>query len=282
MLKKLGLVCVIGMLSLSVAAAQDATPEASAEGGQTVSFQDASFTLNPLLANSARGEAVAATPNQIDTPPGDEAPAHTLFTFTDYLPDDAPDVQRSSSWEPQIQIFDTTNFADYKVDEQGTFSYATELGKLQTLLKDRPELTPEAVDRMNQNNGLPYLPLVEGDTLFYARAHYLEFQSGAGVAYLTAFRLDVSPLTEGEIVYTFQGVTDDGKRYVSAVFPVDTNLLPSEIQADFDYSAFEKTWEKYLTDFINSLNQQPAEDFKPSLDVLDGTIQSLKIGEETK
>lgn len=43
---------------------------------------------------------------------------------------------------------------------------------------------------------------------------------GGGIRYLTQFGQAAGLITNPELFYTFQGLTDDGAYYVAAVFPV--------------------------------------------------------------
>jgi hypothetical protein len=65
-------------------------------------------------------------------------------------------------------------------------------------------------------------------------------------------------------------------QYVSAIFRLNTELLPAEIPADFDYEAFiEKLTSTWRT--IATLNGGTADDFTPSLTTLDALIQTFSF-----
>jgi hypothetical protein len=86
-----------------------------------------------------------------------------------------------------------------------------------------------------------------------------------------------------QVFYTFQGVTDDGQFYVSALFPVQTGIFPTEAPAcprcgepGYDPSV---EWRTVLAGQLDQLNAQAAADFAPSLPVLDALIESIQIGQ---
>jgi hypothetical protein len=76
--------------------------------------------------------------------------------------------------------------------------------------------------------------------------------------------------------YTFQGLTEDGDYYISAIFPASHPNLPAadsvEIGQDF-YDNFET----YILETETMLDTQEAGDFTPDLNALDELIASLEI-----
>jgi hypothetical protein len=86
-----------------------------------------------------------------------------------------------------------------------------------------------------------------------------------------------------QVFYTFQGATNDGKFYVAAFFPIQTGIFPADPPqcskcGDPNYNPLVD-WQTVLTEQLNQLNNQPADDFAPSLTVLDEMIQSIRIGQ---
>ena len=78
--------------------------------------------------------------------------------------------------------------------------------------------------------------------------------------------------------YTFQGISENGEWYISAVFPVRTDGLPDETDYEsFDYDTFTAEHDVYFTDLTSRLNGQTAVDFTPSLIELDDFVTSLSI-----
>ena len=83
--------------------------------------------------------------------------------------------------------------------------------------------------------------------------------------------------------YTFQGITDDGQFYVSALFPVETGIFPNEAPAcpkcgDANYDPFAE-WTTVLAEQLLQLNALSEESFVPSLTVLDDVVRSVRIGQ---
>ncbi|MEF2280404.1 hypothetical protein V3W47_19090 [Deinococcus sp. YIM 134068] len=97
----------------------------------------------------------------------------------------------------------------------------TEIDSLRALLKERP--APAQL-----RGELPFLPPPFSGQVLNAAVKYLDFPGGRGVRALVAYSLDVSPLSREQVFYTFQGLTQDGKSYVSLRYPVLLKELPAD------------------------------------------------------
>ena len=76
---------------------------------------------------------------------------------------------------------------------------------------------------------LPYLPLYNAGQVMHAQVKFLDFQSGSGVRYLTQFDQALLPINNDELLYTYQGLTSDGRFYVAAVLPVKAGPAPQNL-----------------------------------------------------
>jgi hypothetical protein len=104
----------------------------------------------------------------------------------------------------------------------------------------------------------------------------VEFGGGKGIRYLTAFSQGVDPLLDSDIFYTFQGISDDGEIYFSAVFPVRTGVFPLEITPIV--SGGESPPPQAMNaELLAALNAQPENLFQPALGQLDALVSSLKV-----
>lgn len=156
----------------------------------------------------------------------------------------------------------------YPLSELGSFNEGAGqiAGNLDQLLKD--EIVGEY---------LPFLPLYNASQVMHAQVEFIEFKNGKGVRYLTQFDQAPIPLNNYEMIYTFQGITADGKYYVAAVFPITHPDLPVDDKVTFDE---EYSVEKFVADMaesIETLENQTADSFAPDLSVLDAVIRSMEI-----
>ena len=68
---------------------------------------------------------------------------------------------------------------------------------------------------------MPFLPLFNAAQVLHAKVEFMEFRTGKGVQYLTQFDQAPLPINNLELIYTFQGISSDGKYYIAAIFPVN-------------------------------------------------------------
>lgn len=261
------LLAILLSLMLAPAYAQEDTESVD------FAYEGIRFSYDASLASGIEATDVEAVPLEDDMPVWAANPAYTLFTFTDYA------GGLSFYQNAQISIYSTADFEAYTDPVSPEFGMTGQLDMLLSLLEEEADLSEYAGVTDNQDpKVLPYLPVANAAQVFRALPEYLEFEGGRGIRYLVYYSQSVNPITDQEIFYTFQGLTDDGAHYVAAVFPVKTGILPEEIDyQDFDYAAFEAEYLSYLDEIAFSLNDFPPDLFTPSLTTLDAVIASLSI-----
>ena len=102
---------------------------------------------------------------------------------------------------------------------------------------------------------------------------YLSFANGAGVRYVTAYSQGVGSITNSQVVYTFQGLTEDGAYYIAAFFPMTTPALPDAELVE-DWEAFSANYSTYVAATRAMLNNLAPLDFTPDLTLLDALVSS--------
>jgi hypothetical protein len=81
-----------------------------------------------------------------------------------------------------------------------------------------------------------------------------------------------------ELFYAFQGLSDEGSAYVSAILPVSHPMLPVHLGVFKDEPhTLARSYDTYITWVVERLNEQDASSFTPGLDQLDALIGSLEI-----
>jgi hypothetical protein len=86
------------------------------------------------------------------------------------------------------------------------------------------------------------------------------------------------PINNYELIYTYQGLTTDGKYYVAAVLPVTHPSLPADGNVTGNEPAeFNSDFPAYLVNVVDTLNPQAANSFTPDLTQLDAMMSSLEI-----
>lgn len=191
-------------------------------------------------------------------------PAHTVLQLSGY-------PLAESLWEPRIVLYPAEAYAQLSLEAE------RQVAQLQALLAGWP-------DAETDGEGLPFLPLPNAAQILHAKAARLDFAGGAGIRYVTQYVQDTAPVTSHSLLYTFQGLTADGQFYVSAVLPVENDLLPYDIpQAQeegfdsFTYNFDRAGYESYLAQQNATVDGLANDSFNPDLASLDALMQSLDL-----
>jgi len=254
---------------------------------QTISWfefgQNISLSYDSILSPWVEAQTVPAVPVSDQILFAESHPAYAQIRFMGFqggrlydLPLLPPDNRVA-----QVMVFQTTDFAGFGDDNSQGF-----VGQLQALT----ELLQTGINpaRCTQpftgyDLALPFLPWINAQQSFCAQLQIIEFSGGKGIRYLSHYAQDPSPVLDHQISYTFQGLTDDGQFYISALFPIQTGIFPTDPPdcpkcGEPNYDPFAD-WMTVVTEQLTQLNAKPAEDFAPSLLVLDELIKSIHIGQ---
>lgn len=163
---------------------------------------------------------------------------------------------------PMIQVFPVEEYTNLNPDVTDI------INQLKTLLAAR-DYAPSSI---------PFLPFWNAGALFTARVEYLDFQNGSGVRYLTQYGQAFWPINNYDMFYSFQGITSDGKYYISAVLPISHPSLP---QMGDDYTGsmddLYANYDGYLSSILPEINGWRDDEFMPAISGLDTLIESIRI-----
>lgn len=163
--------------------------------------------------------------------------------------------------EPVIYIYPVRELE--KINEGAR----TVVSSLQGLLQSPQEIA-----------NMPFLPLFNAGQMMHTHLQYLDFESGQGLRYLTMFSQGIVPINNHELIYTYQGLTSDGKYYVAAVLPATHTSLPADGSVTgSEPPEFVSDYAAYVANTAASLNTQAANTFTPDLTQLDAMMSSLEI-----
>lgn len=228
----------------------------------TVSTGNVTLTIDKAFATGVSFNLLPADPPEYG--PGFAEPQSLQLGFSNPLPGFAPESILT------IRIYEAANFVGYPEHER-------RLAQLQDMLANRPDLAGYTTYRENvTDRSLPFIPVYTHGQVLSARAEYVETSTFAGIQYIAAFSADVSPFNSNSFIYTIQGVTVDGKHYISAQSFISTDLFPAEPAID-DPVAFQANLPAYIEESIATLNDSTVEDFSPSLADIDAVMESLFI-----
>ena len=210
-----------------------------------VTCHELSFYLDPALASSSTCETVPEVLVGIMT-----NPQYTLVTLQGY---------------GLAHDYHTANIAVLPM----TADYKDIAAQLQALIAGgAPGQT------------LPYFLQPPAAEEFYAQYQIMSFTNGNGIRYLTQFVQMTAPVDNQDMIYTFQGLTSDGKYWVSVTMPDSHPSLPAtsnDLPGGESWDQFQANFDTYIADLKVQLNAFPADTFQPSLDALDKLVSSITV-----
>lgn len=229
------------------------------------------LSYDPALAGNVEGGLVPAVPEAPDTPYWTTHPAYVQLRFAQFA--NALPYEMLPTGMPQIMVFQARDFSGY--GGEAPTSFTNQLAQLQEILNEGID-PARCAKAMPGAVALPFLPMQNSVQVFCAQAKTLEFPGGKGIRYVTYYDQGPAPKVDSGAFYTFQGLSDDGQLYISAVFPVRTNVLPAQPPAMTEQQDV-KVLSAVLQEQVAQINAQPEASFTPSLASIDALIAGLEI-----
>lgn len=180
-----------------------------------------------------------ASPNDIEN----AQVSNTSIYFTDY-------EYNRSKISPQVIFYLIDDLSKTSLD---LFDRTLDLSDIINNIKSEFSTAEENRDIV------PFLPYQASYPTLKTLPKKIDFANGTGIRYIISFENTLSTSSDTNLYYTWQGLSDDGLYYISAVFPLRSVKLNGQS--------------------ISSLNpnQIDGSDFEPSLDELDYYIRSIVI-----
>jgi hypothetical protein len=212
-------------------------------------------------AASAQSEIVPES-SGLDLPAWDIHPSYTHITLQGY-------PLQGTFFQPEFFIYPTDQYG------QMSAGAAQAINDLKSLLAAQGPLPDH----------MPFLPPLNAAQVFYSNAARISFQNGSGIRYLSQYDQAPLPVNNHEMFYTFQGLTQDQRYYVSAILPINAPFLGPDSNpgsplpgggVPFDWNNFENM-PAYLQAVKQKLESTDPSQFTPSLSDLDGMVQSLRV-----
>lgn len=158
-------------------------------------------------------------------------------------------------------------YAFDKLIQGGAFG-ATNAATLQGLLTD-PEFNLEA------EGSLPFLPPFNAAQVFHVLEQRLDSEYNSGIRYLTLYSQGLVGVDNYNIFYTYQGISADGRYYISAVLPINSTLLSYDQLTQAELETIAIDYEAYLTSMIDMISEDNGASLTPTLAALDAMMMSL-------
>ena len=238
-----------------------------------VAFKNVAFSYDKTVFGEVQSETVAA--QSLDEPgdkPDGVAPQYIRFAFA---------LGREDS-DAHISVYPVTDFAK---------AFAVNKNLEKTMQQKVKGLKQVIQDPAYRHQGeIPHLPFRDATDNFYTRVKQVTFQGGKGVVFVTHWTHGVALISNKNLVYRFEGFTDDGKYYITAETPVSVRFLPFDPPDKFEgftyehlYEAYrrpemKRRYEDYLKSITDRLRKLEPVDFYPNLNHFEAMIGSLKVG----
>jgi hypothetical protein len=242
-----------------------------------VSYQNVEFYYADNLATDVNAAVMpACTLQQASDKPDCAAPKHLAFTLVGF---GAPQSENSFYSSPNIRIYPIAEFRKVLAISPYLQTFDVEVQSLQNLLTNKPARWQEKI---------PYLPYVDANQSFHTHLKYIKFKGGQGIGSVVRYDIERSLVQDRQLAYTFQGITNDRRYYISATFPIGAPLLnlpkdsttklhegyrlPSTVLLSEQQ---EKKYQIYLKRMQSKLEKMPADQYAPNLELLEEMISSL-------
>lgn len=250
---------------------QEAADNPTQPSGIPISFQNVSFTIPEGLATGAQSEIVPRFEDTGDVPYWSVAPEYVRFVLA-----------RTSTFQ--------SNF-DFEINVIPADEYI----QMNDAAAERIPLLQQKLTS-GDLSGITVLPPFNAGLVIDAQPIKVDFQNGSGIRAIQQYHQAPVPITNDYLIYTYQGITQDGKYYVSIVAPIRAAFLidqtynpdpnattptPVVPEGGFvfpDIIEFDNLkFEQYYQDVTDKLSQSTADQFTPSLSILDALVQSILI-----
>lgn len=232
-----------------------------------VAVDPLSIVISPAVANGARGNQVPRTEENAAGPSG-VTPGHIQMKLEGY-------ALQNRFHEPQIYVYPAQAYAEMS---PAAFESMHRLNNI--LGNGGAPVSPEQ---------LPTVPFFNAQQVFASNIRPISFQNGRGMRFLTEYAQYYASITNQDLFYQFQGLTNDGAYYVIAILPIrhpalaetsdsgaalPSGGIPYPGMADPD-----PNWPGYYGAITTLLDTSPQDVFTPTVDQLDLLIQSMRIGQ---
>lgn len=243
-----------------------ATPEIQ---GTALNLGGVSMIVPACLATTASGVIMPESDPGNDGPVFMANPEYRKITLQGYPLSD-------KFWEPMVQVYPVQRYVELAPNLADTVS------EMQQILANKPASFDQSI---------PLLPIENAAQIFRAQVAYTSFQNGQGIGFLTEYAQYYAPVNNHDLFYTFQGLTNDGKYWVSAIFPVNAAYLqptyndftvPADGIAapqDMSSASFSTDMEAYYVQMLAKLNATSPDAFNPTLTCIQQYIQTLNIAD---
>ena len=223
-----------------------------------VSCNEITLNLDPTLASGFQCKTVPAAGSPSD--PGFAVnPQYTEVSFQGY-------ILPNTFFPAHIDVYPVQDFHALAPD-----IIDADVAALQQLI---------AGGALPAKGALPLLPIFNAAEEFRAEYKVISFSGGSGIRYLAQYSQFFDPINSHEMFYSFQGLTTDGRYWISAILPISNSMLPpngDNPPNGMSQQQFSDQFDTYITDLVTKLEAQPPESYSPTIAALDALIESIAV-----
>lgn len=239
---------------------------------RTVSHEGVVFiySLRDFTACGIKAEPRLTSRENGDGVPVEVFPARITFELKDRRP--------LTAWAPGARNLSPVNSAitviplrDSTVEDFAAAypNLAVRARRLEAVLRARPALPEKRAE-------LPDLGEIDCEREIVAKPQFVDFHGGSGMLFLTQYVQEFRGINNEELACVFQGMTADGRFYISARFAAAHPALPKDIDAVKPVPTARQA--QYLKRVETELDHFPGNSFQPSLEDIKALLASLTIG----
>lgn len=239
-----------------------------------VTHDGVSLTYDTSLAGDAKGETTPASPlESADEKPDGVYPEHVAFMLVGRT--SAP---LDSFSEPIVRVCPVAEYLKaFSASPALVRDARRTLDDLRRLIR-----RPAAL-----KGNVPTLPFPDATEVFHAHVKRLRFRGGSGIAFLTQSQQDYELINNQHVTYEFRGLTDDGRFYVTATFPVGAPALASTrdepkhegytLPREIGTRPARRLYNAYVERVRRKLELLRPAQFNPDLRLYDELLSSIEI-----
>ncbi len=250
--------------------------------GGTVDYKGTSFKYDNAVASEVKAQTIEASiASAKESAPFDSIyPQHIAFELMGTY-----SAKPESFIKPDIRVYSVSEYEKaFAADKKAAREVSSTINRMRQILRTR---------QLPEKSDIPTLPIPDGYYAFRAHASFLRFANGTGIVFLTQGQQDEMPVNNQNLSYEFQGMTDDGRFYVTAEFPVAASFLAydrdkanyggtvkeSKCLQCADHQRFVREYRDYINKVQAQLQRLPPDKFQPSLTSFDDLLKSIKISD---
>lgn len=124
---------------------------------------------------------------------------------------------------------------------------------------------------------LPFLPPFNAAQVLHVLEQRLESEHNSGIRYLTLYSQAFVGVDNYNIFYTYQGISADGRYYIAAILPINSDLLSNEELTQTELETISADYVAYLTSMTDLIRADGGVSLTPTLAALDSMMMSLTV-----